>query len=174
MLVYRVLGSGEYVFADFGNSPYNESVWKDASSLPKNEDGSYYKYYREAEGGKKPDIDAIERDIKAVNSAQAKITRDTSYDLPIEVFGVLWQVALIDRMLIYDVINYAMRTGKPEGYTREWKLLDNTYMEVTVSQLEQVLDTRTERVDAIWKQYSEWCLGDQLTAFEYLPQESES
>ena len=61
MLVYRVLDGGEHVFADFGNSPYNESKWKDASILQRDEEGLYYKFYKEADGMMVADVDAEAR-----------------------------------------------------------------------------------------------------------------
>lgn len=111
------------------------------------------------------DNDPVE--VAEYHSALAKVVRDEALTSNIEVFGVMWQVRTQDRDNINEAINKGIRNQTDGSETRYWILADNSVRETTLSELGQIMDAYTARMDDIYLQYGIWRSSDKLTPFTY-------
>ena len=95
----------------------------------------------------------------------AKATRDAAINSNIEVLGVLWDIDGKARDNINEAINSVNRQPEKEGDSRYWILADNSVRPTTASDLRQVMNAYTARLDGIYAQYGLWLSGDMSEDF---------
>lgn len=114
-------------------------------------------------------LDLPEDTIAAYHDDLAKAHVEEVLNSDLEVFGVEFQVRLVDRDKINEAINLGARNNLPDDTYRYWILADNSVRKTTLGELKQVMDAYTVRMDDLYLQYGTWRAGDKLTPFTYSP-----
>lgn len=110
-----------------------------------------------------------EEALKEKNTRDALALRNKILFSTILVNGHTWQVDKCSRDNMREAIDYAIRTDKPVEETRGWLPADSDVpVQVTVADLEVILNAYTERMDSLYIQYITWKNGDRLTPFVYI------
>lgn len=108
------------------------------------------------------------QELKTVNYLEeAKTTRDSAISSDLESGGFLWQVRdTVDLQNIQDGIDEALYNPSKADEVISFRMADNTWQEITISDLEKAKSDYRNRKLAIYSKFKAWTETDMLAPFE--------
>ncbi|QGH49243.1 DUF4376 domain-containing protein [Vibrio owensii] len=103
--------------------------------------------------------------------SQAVVYREAVKLSNILVNGHYYQVGKADRDNMNETISYAERQGMMDQ-TTTWITADNDFVTMTFSELQEIKDAYTMRMERLFVQFKEWAATGMQTPFEYVEADS--